>query len=137
MSKKKRALKPPPKAVLRELADLLEVPEVKRNFHYNEILGNVRDTCELKELSDGLTKEKSAKMHRSALALQEPLWDLNRRAAEFMDKVLNSKSAFIVFSRISGQGTEGLKEVVDQIARFFALLAGKTPPRPPSLGPSQ
>ena len=138
MSQKKRALKPPPsEAVLRELADLAQVPEVERNFYYDEILENVRNTCELKELSDGLTKEKSAKMHRSALALQEPLWDLNRRAAEFMDKVLNSKSAFIVFSRISGQGTEGLKEVVDQIARFFALLAGKTPPRPPSLGPSQ
>src|SRR6516165_10400415 len=138
MSEKKRALKPPPsEAVLRELADLAQVPEVERNFYYDEILENVRNTCELKELSDGLAKEKSAKMHRSALALQEPLWDLNRRAAEFMDKVLNSKSAFIVFSRISGQGTEGLKEVVDQIARFFALLAGKTPPRPPSLGPSQ
>jgi hypothetical protein len=134
MSKKKRALKPPPKAVLRELADLLEVPEVKRNFHYNEILGNVRDTCELKELSDGLTKEKSAKMLRSALALQETLWDLNRREAEFIDKMLYSKSAFLL-NRISADGTAGLREIAHQLALLFSLLSGKAAPRWPSEGP--
>jgi hypothetical protein len=137
MSEKKRALKPPSEAVLRELADLLEVPEVKRSFWSDEILENVRNTCELKELSDALTKEKSAKMHRSALALQETLWDLNRREAKFIDQMLNSKSALIVFNKISSQGIEGLKDITYQLARFFALFASKPPPRPPSLGPAQ
>lgn len=133
---KRRALKPPSKAVLREIADLADTPKDESNFYYDAVLDNVRNTCELKTLSDALTKKKSAKMHSSALTLQEALWGLNKREAKFIDKMLNDKSARI-FNKISGLGTEGLKEIAYQLAAFFALLAGKPQPRSPSLGAAQ
>jgi hypothetical protein len=135
MPEKKRALKPPPKAVLRELADLLQVPEVERNFYYDEILKNVRNTCERKKLSDLLTKEKSKKLHRSALSLQEALWGPTQREARLIDKMLNSKSAFI-FNKISSHGTDGLREIGYQLALLFSMLSGKAQPRSPSQGPA-
>jgi hypothetical protein len=137
MSEKKRALKPPSEAVLRELADLADIPKGERDFYYDAVLENVRNTCELKKMSDALDKKKSAKMHRSALVLQETLWDLNRGEAQFIDKMLNSKSAFVFFNKISRRGTEGLKEIAHQLARLFAFLADKPQPRSPSLGPPQ
>jgi hypothetical protein len=141
MSEKKRALKPPPKAVLRELADLVQVPEVERNFYYDEIRKNVRETCELKKLSDLLAKEKSEELHRSALSLQEALWGLTQREARLIDKMLNSKEAFI-FNKISSHGTDGsshgtdgsshgtdgLREIGYQLALLFSMLPAESSP---------
>jgi hypothetical protein len=130
---KNPALKLPSKDVLRRLADLADVPEAQRDFYYGSIRDIVRTTCELKALSRGLTEEHGKRLLRSAVALQDGLWELTKREAKLIDTILNGKRAFL-FDRISGRGVGGLQMTAYQLALLFSLLTGKPEPRFPHQG---
>jgi hypothetical protein len=127
--------RPVPDEVLRQLADLAHVRPAQRAFFFEVVRDNVQTACDLDALAKGgLANKKGATLQRHALDFYETLKELSKDECKFIERILDSKSAFI-FDRISGGGVDELRKTAYQLALLFSLITGKPFPRYPHQGP--
>lgn len=124
-----------PKTVLRQLADLANVPAANRAFFFDDICMHVQTVRERVELVARWTAGTNAKnLWRDAIALYETLSALDKSESEIIEEILRGKGNFI-FEKFSDDGIGGLRQTAYQLALLFSLLAGKPEPRFPHQAP--
>ena len=123
-----------PDEVLRQLADLGQVPLTEHDYFFQSVRENVDAACAQDALANGAWQKKGETLRSASVELYELLRDLDKDEQAYIEGIVGGDEGFI-FDRISVGGVGGLLETTYQVAALFSLLTGKPDPPYPHEAP--